>query len=157
MKTLILSYSYSGNTGQIADIIQELTGAIQIGIEPVKPYPSNYNACVKQAKQEVNAGLEPEIKPLAVNLDDYDTFFIGTPVWWYTFSPPIRTLLSGYGNWKGKTIYPFATHGGGIGSTFEDYQRFCEGANVKPLLDVYFNGNTHRKAKSEIKSWVDSI
>lgn len=156
MKALILTYSYSGNTRQIADIIQSLTGADMIGIEPVQPYPPNYNACVKQAKQEVSSGFEPKIKPLAVNLDDYDTFFIGTPVWWYTFSPPIRAVLSAYGNWKGKIVYPFATHGGGIGSTFEDFRRFCGGAEMKPLLDVYFKGSTHHKANSEIKSWIDN-
>ncbi|MDR1577436.1 MAG: NAD(P)H-dependent oxidoreductase, partial [Deltaproteobacteria bacterium] len=123
MKSLVISFSYSGNTRQIADIIQKLTGAAQADIEVARPYPSEYNACVKQAEEEVKKGFEPEIKPLAVNIDDYDTAFIGTPVWWYTFSPPVRTVLSAW-RWEGKTVYPFATHGGGIGSTFRDYQSF---------------------------------
>lgn len=154
MKSLVLSYSYSGNTRQIAEIIQKLTGADLADIETVRPYPANYNACVKQAEEEVKKGFEPEIKPLSVNIDDYDTIFIGTPVWWYTFSPPVRTILSAW-RWEGKTVYPFATHGGGIGSTFKDFQSFCSGATVKPLLDVYFRGSSHKKSEAEIKVWIE--
>lgn len=156
MKTLILYYSYGSNTRKIAEIIQSITGGDLEKIETVQPYPDDYNTVVKQAEVEVKKGFEPEIKPLSVNIDDYDTIFIGTPIWWYTFAPPVRTVLTSHA-WKGKTVYPFATHGGGIGSTFMDYQKFCSGANVMNGLDIYFNRTSFSKSEDDIRVWANKV
>lgn len=153
MKSLILFFSYSGNTNIIADKILEFTDGDMVQIEPVQPYSSDYDTVDKQVEKEVKAGFEPEIPPLPVNLEDYHTIYIGTPVWWYTVAPPIRTLLRSH-NWQGKTIYPFATHGGDKGTTFSDMKRFCFGADVKPGLDVYFSNQTYRKDDARIKAWM---
>ena len=154
MSALILTYSYSGNTRQIGEAIQKLTGATIVEIEPVNAYPANYDACVKQAEKEVKQGFEPELQALSISLDEYDTIYLGTPVWWYTFAPPLRTLLNST-DWTGKTVYPFATHGGGLGSTFEDFKAFCKNADVKDGFDIYFSGKSHRKTEGEIKAWLE--
>lgn len=154
MKSLILYFSHSGNTRKIAQTIQKFTDAEIAEIKPLSPYPTDYDACVKQAETEAKEKLQREIEPLSINLDDYDTIYIGTPVWWYTFAPPLRTILNGT-NWEGKTIYPFASHGGGLGSTFRDFQSFCKGADVKEGLDIYFNGSSPSKSENEIKTWIN--
>lgn len=154
MKSLILFFSYSGNTKMIASKILEFVDADLVQIEPIQPYSSDYDTVDKQVEKEVKAGFEPEIIPLPVNPADYDTIYIGTPVWWYTIAPPIRTLLRSY-NWQGKTICPFATHGGARGSTFRDVKRFCAGADVKEGLDIYFSAKTYRKDDSQIKAWLE--
>lgn len=124
-----------------------------VQIEPVQPYSSDYDTVDKQVEKEVKAGFEPEISLLPVNLEDYHTIYIGTPVWWYTVAAPIRTLLRSH-NWQGKIIYPFATHEGGKGTTFPNMKRFCSGADVKSGLDVYVSNKTYRQDDARIKAWM---
>lgn len=60
-------------------------------------------------------------------------------------------------NWKGKTVYPFATNGGWIGHTFEDFQRACQGADVKKGMNIRFDETTLRTSKKDIEKWIDII
>ncbi len=154
MSALILYYSYSGNTRKIAEQIHKLTGAELAEIKTVTPYPASYDACVKQAKNEVEQNFAPEVQPLGVNLADYDTIYLGTPAWWYTFAPPLRSVLSAH-TWQGKTLYPFVTHGGGPGGTVQNLQDFCKGAAVKDGLEVYFSKAAHKTSEAEIKAWLE--
>lgn len=155
MKSLILFYSYSGNTKKTAEIIQRHTKADLTEILPVSSYPADYDACVNQAEKEVEAGIEPAIQELKVSIGDYQTIFVGTPVWWYTIAPPLRTVLTA-NKWKGKTVYPFATHGGGLGNTFAAVQKFCAGATVMKGIDIYFRGDNPAKSDEDIRNWINN-
>ena len=119
-------------------------------IKTVKQYPKNYNDVVNAAKEEKAQNHKPK---LVENCDVsvYDTIFIGTPVWWYTFSSPIRTFLS-ENDFSDKTIMPFCTHGGGgASSTYSDIQKLCPNAIVKDGYTSYENS-----AKiEEIKNWIN--
>lgn len=156
MNPLVLYYSYSGNTRKVAERIAQQTGGHIAAIEVETPYPASYKAVVQQGEREVKAGFAPRIKPLAVNIDDYDTVIIGTPVWWYTFAPPLKTALAGY-NWAGKTVYPFATHGGGPGQTLAHIAAACKGAAAKPGLDIYFSASNMRIGQDELDAWIRTI
>ena len=156
MKPLIIYYSYRGNTKSIVDMIQKKIDADVLRIETVVPYGSNYNQVVNQGQDEVNRGYCPKIRHIDVNLDQYDTIILGTPVWWYTFAPAMHTFLKSQ-NWKGKTVYPFATNGGWIGHTFEDFQSACQGADIKRGMNIRFDEATLRTSKKEIEKWIDSI
>ena len=156
MKTLIVYYSFSGNTKRIAEMIQKELGCDVAQIDTVTPYTGNYNAVVKQGKDEVNCGFMPEIKPLCVNPDDYDTIVIGTPVWWYTYAPAVKTFLENT-DFSGKTVYPYATNGGWIGHTFEDFKSACGGAEVKHGLNIRFDESTLRTPETDIISWARKI
>lgn len=138
MKTLILFYSYGGNTRKIAEMIQQEIGGDLFEIETVKPYVGSYNDVINQGQKEIECGFMPEIKPLTVNLSEYDHVIIGSPVWWYTFAPAIKTFLQEY-DLSGKMIYPYATNGGWIGHTFKDFERDCKGAKVQKGLNVRFD------------------
>lgn len=111
MKTLIVYYSYTGNTKKIAEKIHKEIGGDIAEIKTVVPYKESYNSVVEQGKKEVNQGYMPEIEPLGVNLEEYDTIILGTPVWWYTFAPAVKTFLE-QNDFSGKKIYTFATNGG---------------------------------------------
>lgn len=156
MKTLLLYYSYGGNTRSIAQRIQTALGCDAAEIETAAPYPGDYDAVVDQGQREVNAGFEPEIKPLAHDIAGYDAVILGTPVWWYTFAPAVKTALS-TGDWTGKTVYPFATNGGWIGHTFQDVEKACAGAAVEKGLNVRFDESTLRTPAAEIDRWLQTI
>ena len=156
MKTLIVYYSYPGNTKSIAEMIQKKTGADILRIETVVPYDNDYNKVVDQGQSEVNRGCCPEIKPLNIDPGQYDTIILGTPVWWYTFAPAMHTFLKTQ-DWKGKTIYPFATNGGWIGHTFKDIKDACTGAEVKSGMNIKFDEATLRTSVKDIENWIDKI
>lgn len=156
MKTLILYYSYGGNTKKIAQMIQQEIGGDLAEIETVKPYTGSYNAVVDQGQDEVQRGYMPAIKPLDLDLSSYDKIVLGSPVWWYTFAPAMKTFLH-ENNLVGKTIYPFATNGGWIGHTFKDFVSSCSGAKVKKGLNVRFNESSLITSKQDIYKWVTEI
>ena len=62
---------------------------------PVVPYSDDYDDVVNKAKRDVARNYKPEIKPLSVNLSDYDTIIIGTPTWWYKMASPVLTFMRG--------------------------------------------------------------
>lgn len=156
MKTLILYYSYGGNTKRIAEMIQERIGGDLAEIETVKPYSGDYNSIVEQGQKEVNSGYMPKIKPLKVNVQDYGRIILGSPVWWYTFAPAMKTFLSTY-DLSGRTVFPFATNGGWIGHTFRDFEEACKGADVRKGLNVKFDEAALRTPEKEIEAWISCI
>ena len=148
-RILIAYYSYSGNTKSVAEKIKELTGGDLFEIVPQNAYPANYNDTVNLAKKEKSEKL----KPLLVNngnISDYDTIFLGSPVWWYSFASPIRTFLS-ENDFSGKTIIPFCTHGGGGASeTYNDIKILCPDATVKEG----FTSFSDSAKTSDIEHWI---
>lgn len=156
MKVLVLYYSYGGNTNRIAQHIKNRFDCDIAEIQTVTPYSENYNVVVNQGQQEINSGYEPEIKPLAYDPADYDTIILGTPVWWYTFAPAVKTVLCSV-DWTGKDVYTFATNGGWIGHTFKDVENACTGADVKRVINIRFNENHLVTSQTEIDKWIDQI
>ena len=156
MKTLLLYYSYGGNTRSVAQRIQQALGCDAAEIVTVTPYAGSYDAVVNQGQREVNAGFEPPIQALGKNINHYDTVILGTPVWWYTFAPAVKTALSSH-DWNGKTIYPFATNGGWIGHTFQDIEKACAGAVVKKGLNIRFDGDRMQTEAADIDRWIQQF
>lgn len=156
MKSIVIYYSYGGNTRRIAKEIGQALGAELAEIRTVRPYTGSYDNVVDQGQREVNSGFLPEIQPLDIDLNQYDTVILGSPVWWYTFAPAMNSFLRGM-DLSGKTVYPFATNGGWLGHTMQDFAKACPGAKVKAGLNVRFNGNRLLTSEEDIQKWVRSI
>lgn len=166
MKSMILYYSRSGenysggsivnlprgNTAVAADYIRDITGADLFEIEPVKDYPADYEKCTDVAKQELHENARPAVRKMPGDLTEYDTIFIGGPIWWGTYPMPMFTVLEQI-DWSGKTVMPFSTHeGSGLGNVERDMKKLCVGANVKPGLAIY--GSSVASAKSDVEKWI---
>lgn len=156
MKPLIVYYSYGGNTRKIAQMIQQKTGGDLLEIETVQPYIGSYQEVVNQGQDEVNRGYMPEIREIGTDISTYGILILGSPVWWYTFSPAMKTFLNQC-NLSGKTVFPFATNGGWIGHTFQDFEKACTGAVVKKGLNVRFDETRLTTSEKEIEKWIDGI
>lgn len=156
MKRIVIYYSFGGNTRKIASKIQTALGADAAEITPVKPYTGSYNDVVDQGQREVNSGFMPEIQPLGVDLKQYDIVILGTPVWWYTFAPAVKTFLND-ANLSGKEVYPFATNGGWIGHTFQDIAKACQGAKVHPGLNIHFHEERQLTPETDVERWIRNL
>lgn len=156
MSVLTVYYSFGGNTCRIAQKIHAEVGGDIAEIKTVAPYIGSYDEVVEQGQREANAGFKPEIQPVGLNVADYDTIIIGTPVWWYTFAPAMKTFLES-NNWSGKRIFPFATNGGWLGHTPQDFEKTCKGARVEKTLNIRFDGNRQKTPMNAVDDWIGTI
>ncbi len=156
MKKLVVYYSLGGNTRAVARRIARAIKADVLELHTVKAYPDDHDVLVGLGKQEVSTGYIPQLKPYKVDLDKYDVILIGTPVWWYTFAPAVKSFLTGK-NWKGRKVFPFATNGGWLGHTPSDFKRALRGADLGPVLNVKFENDVQITPESDIKAWLSLI
>ena len=143
-KTLIVYFSWltSGNTEKMATYIQEQTGGDLLELEPLNPYPTDYNECGEVAKVERDENARPEIANLPDSIAEYDTIFVGYPIWWHTAPMIIGTFLGNY-DLTGVEIYPFTQSALMDTEQFENSMEFVRentaGANVHDGLFIRAN------------------
>ena len=134
-KKLVAYFSASGTTKKAAERLAKTVGADLFEIKPAAPYTSaDLNWMDKKSRSSVEMddhASRPEIAERLPNMADYDTVFIGFPIWWYTAPRIINTFVESY-DFAGKTLIPFATSGGsGLGGTAEQLKKLCPNANWK--------------------------
>lgn len=100
-----------GNTAKLAKVIAEQTGADLFEIVPVVDYPHSYDECLEVATAEQREGARPEYVGDVENWDQYDTIFIGYPIWWGEIPNIVYTFMENH-DFAGKTVIPFNTHEG---------------------------------------------
>ncbi len=141
-KILVLYYSQTSNTKAVAEEIARQLGADIEEILPIKPYDGDFQATIERGKQEMEQGSLPEIQPITSDINNYDVVFIGYPVWFGTYAPPIAALLDKT-DLSGKKIVPFCTFGsGGLESSANDLK------NVQPHAEI-LSGYGVRAARLE--------
>lgn len=155
-RKLVAYFSASGVTAKLAESLSEAIGADLYEIEPKIPYTkADLDWMDKQSRSTIemnDPSSRPAIKGERDNMDDYDTVFVGFPIWWYVAPTIINTFLESY-NLTGKTIIPFATSGGsGMGKTNEKLQLSCPGARL--LEGKVLKANT---SKADLAAWVQSL
>jgi flavodoxin len=154
-KVLIVYYSRSGNTREIANQIHRSAGGDIFEIQVVKPYPEDYEEVKKIAMQEQQSGVKPALKAKLTNFGSYDVIFAGTPIWWGTIAAPVKSFLSEY-DFSGKTIVPFTTHGGsGLGRSVADISKLCPKATILDGLAV--SGRNAKTAQNDVSAWVQKL
>lgn len=110
-KTLVVFYSKSGNTQTIAEMIQEKTGGDLYEIQTVRTYPRERPAAADIPKEERETGNLPELRGAMPDVSQYETVFIGSPIWEYTVATPVMTFLRDV-DFRGKTVAGFYTFAG---------------------------------------------
>lgn len=155
-KKLVAYFSASGVTAKVAETLSEAIGADLYEIEPEVPYTkADLNWMDKQSRSTIemnDPASRPAIKGMRDNMDDYDTVFVGFPIWWYVAPTIINTFLESY-DLTGKTIIPFATSGSsGMGKTNEKLQPSCPNSKL-------IEGKVFKKSvsKSELAIWADGL
>ena len=153
--TLIVYFSWSGNTRGIARQLHQKIGGDLVEIELVTPYSENYNTCLDQAKRDQERAARPELKTRIADMARYNTIFLGYPNWWATIPMPIASFLEQY-DLSGKTIVPFVSHGGGrLGQSVTDIAKLCPSSKILEALSVRYSGGS--SLSEDIDAWLNRI
>ena len=155
-KKLVAYFSASGVTAKVAQMLAEAIGADIFEIAPKVPYTeADLNWMDEKARSTIemkNPSSRPEIESKRDNMSEYDTIFVGFPIWWYVAPTIINTFLESY-DLTGKTIIPFVTSGtSGMGKTNEKLAPSCKGAKL--LEGKRFDSRVSGK---ELAAWADSL
>ena len=144
-----------GNTKIVADYITEIKGADQFEIVTHKYDGMAYTPLINLAKEEANKGELPPYEGAAPDLSQYDTVFIGGPVWWGTYPQVMFTLFKDI-NLDGKTVIPFTTHeGSGLASCVSDVKKAFPKAKVTGEFSIY--GHEVRTSKAKVEKWLKGL
>ena len=156
-KILIAYFSASGVTARTAKEMAKAAGADLYEICPAEPYTAadlNWMDQKSRSTLEMNdPACRPAIAAPAADLDQYDTVFVGFPIWWYVAPTIVSTFLEAY-DFAGKTVIPFATSGGsGMGRT-EDVLKACCAPETRWLPGKRL---ASRASEAEVRAWVESL
>ena len=155
-KVLVAYFSASGVTAKVAANLAKAVGADLFEIVPEVPYTkADLNWMSKKSRSSVemaDRSSRPAIATKVENMEQYDTVFVGFPVWWYREPSIIDTFMESY-DFSGKTVVPFATSGSsGLGDSYKNLQALAPGANVK-------DGKRFKTSTPEtvLKEWADEV
>lgn len=154
-KTLIVYFSWDGNTKTVANHIHDLIGGDIVEVETVIPYPDTYEEVTQIAPGELESDYRPELKTKIENMDEYDTLIVGTPIWGSHLTPAMKSFLASY-NLSGKFIAPFCTHGGsGTAQSVNDIRSVSPNSTILGSLAVY--GSQAENSRNDIEQWLRKI
>ncbi len=153
MKSLVAYFSATGNTKKLAENLAEAAGADLFEIVPQIPYTDEdldwQNSRSRSSVEMGDRTARPGVRDKVQNMDEYDTLYVGFPIWWYIAPKIINTFLEQY-DLSGKTVVPFATSGSsGMGSTNRYLTPSCMGAKL--LAGRRFSGQA---TEQDLKRWV---
>ena len=150
--TLIVFFSWGGNTRYIAQRIAEQTGADLVDLELEQPYSSDYSTVLDEAQRDQAAQARPALTTRIDDIDRYGTVLLGYPNWWASIPMPIATFLESY-DLSGKRIVPFCSHGGGrLGQSVSAISKLAPQAVMGTPLSVHYRGGA--TLDDDIAAWL---
>ena len=160
VKPLVVYWTWSEthNTKVVAEMLKAKTGADIALIEMVTPYPTDFGSVMQLGQRDLQQPKAPAIKEMNLDLSKYDPIYVGTPIWFSTFAPPVRTFLQSY-DLKGKTVALFCTHGQGNPATFKylaDAKAAVPAINYFPEVFAY-KGTEAANAGSALDAWIQKV
>jgi flavodoxin len=144
-----------GNTEVVANMIRDAIGCDVFQIQPVDPYPHDYEATVQRNVREQNENARPEIADLPASIDDYDTVLIGSPIW-NVRAPRIMLTFAERYDFTDKAVFPFTTHAmSGLGRVVDEYIEACRGAKLGEGLAI--QGELAAESRADVVAWLQRI
>ena len=155
-KDLVAYFSASGSTRKLANTLAEVIGADTYEIKPATPYTGkdlNWNDSQSRSSVEMaDKNSRPALNDTDAKISEYDTIFVGFPIWWYVAPHIINSFLESY-DFAGKKIFPFATHeGSGLGGSVSYIKKICPTAEVFDGLAIH--GAEASSASAQVDRWL---
>lgn len=154
-KVLIAYFSQTGNTKELADMIEGVVNSDVFVIDPIEPYPDTYEATLQVAGRERAENARPEYTEKVENMEDYDVILLGYPIWGGTLPMIVHTFLEDY-DFSGKTVYPFCTSNyGGFFNSIDTLKTALPDAIIGEGFAV--RGREASESLDDITDWLLSI
>lgn len=154
-KELVVYFSWSGNTENVANSIAAQTGADIFKIVPAEPYVDDYDELLDIATKEKQDGARPEIADTIENFEQYDVVYVGYPNWWSDMPMILYTFFDSY-DFSGKTIAPFCTSGGsGLSGTINSIKELEPEAEV--LDGLHIGDSASSDPDSAVEEWLENL
>lgn len=158
--TLIIYYSYTGNSEKIAYYVKDKLNADILKLEPKIPFSSDYDEVV-QEWQNNEIKRDVDIKEINIDLSQYKKIVLITCTWWYGISPVMKKFLKDY-DLSNKDVLVASSNAGWIGHCFKDYQTLLPNSNIKGELDLVFSSNDNERdqmltSEEEIDDWIKKL
>lgn len=152
---LIAYFSWSGNTKQLAEMIQEQIGGELFEIAPETPYTDDINELSGIALREQRDNIRPTLNSAVPDMSRYDVIFVGFPNWWNNMPMPVFTFLEEY-DFSGKTVIPFTTYGNGVcGKSVDSIQDILSEATILDGLAI--QEHELQDAPAEVSEWLQGL
>jgi flavodoxin len=154
-KILVAYFTRSGNTRVIAGTLSRDLDADLFEIRTARPYPDDYEETVEQARKERDSGVEPPLLDKVRNIRDYDTVYLGFPIWGETAPSAIRSFLRTH-DLSGKTLRPFITHGGyGVGSSPVVLASHAKETRIE--APFVMEADQERRTLEQVRIWLSLV
>ena len=151
--TLVVFFSWSGNTRQIAQVVASQLGVESVELVCAEPYSSDYNTCLDEAQRDQNQQARPALATKIDDMDRYGTIYLGYPNWWASIPMPIATFLESY-DFSGKAIHPFCSNGGGgLGQSVTAISKLVPDAHVGQGLSIRYAGGDDMP--QQVADWIE--
>lgn len=151
-KTLVAVFSWSGHTLQVAERVHDLAEGDFFHIEPAEAYTTDYDEVLEVAQRQQDEDFIPPLAQTVANWDEYDTVYLGYPVWWYHIPQTVKGFLQQH-DLAGKTVHPFCTSGGtSISGTLNDIRSVCPDAQLSEGLTI--DGDAVAASLDRVDAWV---
>ena len=154
-----VGYVERGNTAIMVDYIKDLADVDVFEIVPEVAYPAAYDECIAYVNNiEIPQKLRPAYKNDITNIADYETIFIGGPIWWGRPPMLFHTFFEAHPELDGKTIIPFGTHGGsGVGSYKTLIQEYYHNATILESLGISGSSIRDASSKTTVENWLKKL
>lgn len=153
-KAIVVVFSWSGNTLQVAERVAEDATCELFRIEPAEPYTTDYNEMLQIAQDEQAAGTLPALASTVPDWASYGKVYLGFPTWWGRLPQIVVSFLAGH-DCAGKVVYPFNTHAGsGFASTLSDLAAACPGSDIRDGFSI--PGDSVASSTDQIDAWVQA-
>jgi len=157
MKKIVLFYSFEGNTKLIAENIAKTIDADVLELKPKEEIKSKGFMKYVWGGKAAMMKTQPELLPFDKNIQDYDVLFIGTPVWAWTYAPPLNTFFATH-SLRNKKIALFCCHGGGKGKIFSKMAEVLEDNQILGEADFQDPLKNNTDASIEkAKKWAEGV
>ena len=154
-KSLVVYFSWSGNTENVAKAIVEQTDANIFEIVPATPYSDDYDTVLDLAQEEQRENARPALADSIENIADYDVIYVGYPNWWGDMPMILYTFFDAY-DLSGKTIAPFCTSGGsGLSNTVNEIKELEPDATVTDGLHI--GSSSASSPDNAVSEWLSEI
>lgn len=154
-KSLVVYFSWSGNTENVAKSIQSQTDSDIFEIIPATPYSDDYDTVVDLAQKEQRNNARPAISSNIENIEQYDVIYVGFPNWWGDMPMILYTFFDTY-DLSGKTVALFCTSGGsGLSGTVNEVKSLEPNATITEGLHI--GSSSSSNPDNAVSKWLNDI